>query len=477
MLFNSIEFLLFLPAVFLLYWLLFKSREGRNIFLIIASYVFYGWWNPIFLLLIFITSISSYFSGVMIERSDKESRRRVILWTNVVLNLGILFTYKYFNFFTTGFATMMRSVGWEVDAVTLNLILPVGISFYTFQALSYVIDVKRGLIKGTCDFFAFMAFISFFPQLVAGPIERATNLLPQFLRNRRFDYARAVEGMRLMLWGFFRKMVIADNCGPMVDKIFGDFQGVGSLNLWIGAFLFTIQIYCDFAGYSDIARGVARLFGIELMKNFQLPYFSKSVKEFWGRWHISLSSWFRDYLYIPLGGSRKGKWKRVRNTVIVFLTSGLWHGADFTYVAWGAYHALLYLPVMLRGKSKKRDSSEAQKRAWGFATPVLAMGSTFILIMIGRILYRANHLSEAFEYFKLMFTAPIEPEIIGKRAVAWSMLLLISEWFGRRYESPVDLFSKGLGRYAPVRWGLYLILFFTILIFSGDTEQFIYFQF
>ena len=473
MLFYSSEFLFFLPVVFLLHWLLFKSRESRNIFLIVASYLFYGWWNPIFLLLIFITSVSSFASGLIVERSAKRLIRQTTLWGNVVLNLGILCVYKYFNFFSVSFARMMAGVGWEVDSITLDLILPVGISFYTFQALSYVIDVKRRQITATPDFFAFMAFISFFPQLVAGPIERATNLLPQFLRNRRFDYAKGVEGLRLILWGLFKKMVIADNCAPMVDKIFENYQSVGALNLWIGAFLFTIQIYCDFSGYSDIARGVARLFGVELMHNFRLPYFSKNIKEFWQKWHISLTSWFRDYLYIPLGGNRKGKWKRIRNTVIVFLTSGLWHGANFTFIAWGGYHALLYLPSMLGKKREDKESVGMQ----AYAKSVFAMGLTFLLVMIGWILFRAKHLKEAFGYIGLMFTAPPVGEVMGKRAVGWCILLLIAEWIGRRYESPVDLFSKGIGVYAPVRWSLYLILFLTVLIFSGNTEQFIYFQF
>lgn len=473
MLFNSIEFLFFLPVVFLLHWLVFKSRSSRNIFLIAASYLFYGWWNPLFLLLIFITSLSSYVSGLIIERATKNIVGKVTLWGNILLNLGILCTFKYFDFFSRSFSAMMAAMGWEVDSVTLDLILPVGISFYTFQALSYVIDVKRGQIHATSDFFAFMAFISFFPQLVAGPIERATNLLPQFLRDRSFDYSKGVEGMRLILWGLFKKMVIADNCAPMVDKIFTGYGDVGSVNLWIGAFLFTIQIYCDFSGYSDIARGVARLFGVELMHNFRLPYFSKNIKEFWQKWHISLTSWFRDYLYIPLGGNRKGKWKRIRNTVIVFLTSGLWHGANFTFIAWGGYHALLYLPSMLKKRKDGNNSGTKPK----YIMSVLAMGCTFILVMIGWILFRAKHLSEAFDYVRLMFTAPPGNELIGKRAIVWCIVLLVAEWIGRLYETPVDLFSKGIGRYAPVRWSLYLALFMMVLIFSGSAEQFIYFQF
>ena len=474
MLFNSVEFLFFLPVVFGIYWLVLRKRESRNLFLLAASYVFYGWWDVTFLFLIFLTSVSSFFSGLYIGRSTGETGKRIMLWSNVVLNIGILCVYKYFNFFSSGFASLMSAVGWEVDAVTLQLILPVGISFYTFQALSYVIDVKRGHIGATTDFISFMAFISFFPQLVAGPIERATNLLPQFLSQRVFNYEKAVAGMRLILWGLFKKMVVADNCAPVVDSIFGNFADAGTVNLWVGAFLFTIQIYCDFSGYSDIAVGVARLFSIDLMRNFQLPYFSKDINEFWKRWHISLTSWFRDYIYIPLGGNRQGKWKRVRNTVIVFLTSGLWHGANYTFIVWGGYHALLYIPSVFR--SKKKVASTANSTP-GVIKPVMMMGFTFMLVMIGWIIFRASTISEACDYIRLMFT-PVHANVIeGKRAICWSLIMLAGEWAGRKYESPVDLFSRGIGRNTSVRWGLYVALFLVELLLSGTAEQFIYFQF
>lgn len=474
MLFNSVEFLFFLPVVFVIYWLALRKRESRNMFLLAASYVFYGWWDVTFLLLIFLTSVSSFFSGLYIGRSVRESVRRTILWSNIALNIGILCIYKYFNFFSSSFASLMSVVGWEVDAVTLQLILPVGISFYTFQALSYVIDVKSRRIEPTTDFVSFMAFISFFPQLVAGPIERATNLLPQFLSQRGFNYEKAVAGMHLILWGLFKKMVVADNCAPVVDSIFSGYAEAGTVNLWIGAFLFTIQIYCDFSGYSDIAVGVARLFSIDLMRNFRLPYFSKDINEFWKRWHISLTSWFRDYIYIPLGGNRHGKWKRVRNTVIVFLTSGLWHGANYTFIAWGGYHALLYMPSVFRSKRKGDLPANATP---GLIRPVLMMGLTFLLVMIGWIIFRASTLPEACDYIRLMFTSAHASEIEGKRALCWSVILLLSEWIGRNHESPVDLFARGVGRYAPVRWSLYVILFLVELVLSGSAEQFIYFQF
>lgn len=383
----------------------------------------------------------------------------------------------------------MRIVGGEVDNVTLDLILPVGISFYTFQALSYVIDVKRRDLHPTKDVVAFMAFISFFPQLVAGPIERATNLLPQFLRNRKFDYSRAVEGMRLILWGLFKKMVIADNAALVVNTVFADYTSVGTANLWIGAFLFTIQIYCDFSGYSDIAVGVARLFGVSLMRNFKMPYFSRDINEFWKKWHISLTSWFRDYVYIPLGGNRKGKVKQIRNTLIVFLTSGLWHGANFTFIVWGAYHGLLYLPHIISGR-KHLDKQEGHRGVvLKIVFPTLLMGTTFILVMIGWIIFRAQTIHEAVGYITSMFhfsssvhngaidSATVGSGLLGKRAIGWAVVMLIAEWLGRKYESPVDLISRGIGRYRAVRWSFYTLLFLTTLIFAGSSTQFIYFQF
>lgn len=426
MLFNSIEFLIFLPIVFLLYWKAFRTREQRNILLLVASYFFYGWWSPKFLLLIFVTSLASYFSGIYIYKNLEKGNRRnakLISAGNIVLNLGILGVYKYFDFFSRSFADAMSSIGWEVDAVTLNLILPVGISFYTFQALSYTIDIYKEKLQPTKDVVAFFVFIGFFPQLIAGPIERATNLLPQFLKPSRFDYAEAVSGMRLILWGLFKKMLVADNASTMVEIVFRDYSGVGTLNLWIGAFLFSMQIYCDFSGYSDIAVGVARLFGILLQNNFNLPYFSKSIYDFWKRWHISLTTWFRDYLYIPLGGNRKGRHRTMANAIIVFVVSGLWHGAAYTFLAWGLYHAALYVPASLLRKKKKNNDTPAlttPTRGSSIITSTLSMGFTFLLVMIGRIIYRSDSVPIAWEYVKLMFshfsTTDIYP-VIGKTAL------------------------------------------------------------
>ena len=344
MLFNSFEFLIFLPAVFLLYWFVFKPLKWQNLFVVAASYLFYGWWDWRFLILIAITTFCSYASGLLIQKyAGRRTRRRIVCATNILLNLIILGIFKYLNFFGENFALLLDALGFKCDWVTLDILLPVGISFYTFQALSYTIDVYRGNIQPTRNIVAFFAFISFFPQLVAGPIERATNLLPQFLVPRKFDYAKAVDGMRQILWGLFKKMVVADNCSVAVNMIFDQYQSLDGFTLFIGGLLFTFQIYGDFSGYSDIAIGTARLFGINLMRNFNYPYFSRNIAEFWRRWHISLTTWFRDYVYFPLGGSRRGKWKTIRNTFIIFLVSGMWHGANWTFICWGAYNALLFM--------------------------------------------------------------------------------------------------------------------------------------
>lgn len=336
MLFNSFEFLVFLPIVFLLFWFLCKSKYQQNLLIVLASYVFYGWWDWRFLLLIAFTSMCSYESGITIHRFiGNRKRQKLISAANIVVNLLILGIFKYYNFFAENFARLFSSFGYQMDDVTLNIILPVGISFYTFQALSYSIDVYQGKIKPTKDSIQFFAYISFFPQLVAGPIERATHLLPQFSYKREFNYGQAVDGLRQMLWGFFKKLVVADNCAFFVNQYWDGYEYLSSMMLIQIAVLFTFQIYGDFSGYSDIAIGCAKLFGIKLKKNFDYPYFSRNIGEFWRRWHISLMAWFKDYIYIPMGGSRCSKFKAAYNVFVVFFISGLWHGANWTFVVWG----------------------------------------------------------------------------------------------------------------------------------------------
>lgn len=476
MLFNSIEYLLFLPVVFALYWLM-RGRTGwQNLFIVIVSFIFYGWWDYRFLFLMSFTALCSFFSGILLERMAQRRGRRLVVTFSLLLNLGILVVFKYYNFFAESLAELLSQFGITPGFVTLRIVLPVGISFYTFQSLSYVIDVYRKHIGATRDVVAFFAFISFFPQLVAGPIERSTNLLPQFLHARKFDYGKAVDGLRQMLWGFFKKVVVADTCASAVNSIFLEAGHLDSVTLFYGAFLFTMQIYCDFSGYSDIAIGTARLFGISLMRNFNFPYFSRDIAEFWRKWHISLTTWFRDYIYIPLGGSRCGKLKGFRNTVVIFLTSGLWHGANWTFVAWGAYHAVLFLPLFLAGKNRKYTSAIAAGRLMPTAKELLQMLVTFVLVVVGWIIFRADNISAAALYVQRMFTCyePVLPKY-GKWALVWIVVLMIAEWLQRDRQHALQIEGRVRNRY--VRYAIYYALIAVIIIFQGETAQFIYFQF
>ena len=502
MLFNSIQFALFLPIVFLFYWFVFdrfisKSKwqlRLQNAFVVVASYIFYGWWDWRFLLLIAFTSFCSWGSGMLMQRVENQQigmnltegggklleinmlqrRKKLITTANIVLNLLILAIFKYYDFFVTEFAQLFHI---STDGLLLKVILPVGISFYTFQALSYSIDVYRGKIEPTKDIIAFFAFISFFPQLVAGPIERATNLLPQFLKKREFNYDTAVDGMRQILWGLFKKIVVADNCAVYVDEVFKTYTDQSGSTLLLAAIFFTFQIYGDFSGYSDIAIGTAKLFGIKLMRNFNVPYFSRDIAEFWRRWHISLTTWFRDYVYIPLGGSRVSKAKVVRNTFIIFLLSGFWHGANWTFIAWGAYHAILFLPLILTGKNRKYTNQVAEGRLLPTLKETGQMLLTFFLAVFGWIIFRAESIGMAWEYVcgmcnTSLFTAP---EAKGNSALIMNILvLLVVEWLQRNNLYALDLSAINKGF---VRWFFYFGVLFLLFAFGGNATNFIYFQF
>ncbi len=479
MLFNSFEFLVFLPIVFLLYWLVFKSLRWQNLFVVAASYLFYGWWDWCFLILIAITTFCSFASGVWLEKCEGQRvRQKWISASNILLNLVILCIFKYYNFFGENLAELFSAFGMQLDWVTLDILLPVGISFYTFQALSYTIDVYQHKIKPTRDVVAFFAFISFFPQLVAGPIERATHLLPQFLAPRTFSYEKAVDGMRQILWGLFKKMVVADNCAVAVNLIFDEYQTLDGFSLFLGAVFFTFQIYGDFSGYSDIAIGTARLFGIQLMRNFNFPYFSRDIAEFWRKWHISLTTWFRDYIYIPLGGSRCGKWKVARNTLIIFLVSGFWHGANWTFICWGAFHALLFFPLFMLGKNRKYQDVVAKGRLLPSVKEACQMVFTFLLAVVGWIIFRAETMRQAWDYMICMVTKfhICMPEY-GKKTLVYIFILLIVEWLQREKQFGLQLELKGMFRYRTVRWGIYYLLFIVSLVLAGQQEEFIYFQF
>lgn len=482
MLFNSIQFAIFLPIVFLLYWFVFnRSLRLQNFFIVLVSYLFYGWWDWRFLLLIALTSFLSWGSGILISNHQINNNARRAKWIsiiNVVFNLAILGFFKYFNFFIENFIELFAAFGVVIQPLTLKIILPVGISFYTFQALSYTLDVYNRKIEATKDMVAFFAFVSFFPQLVAGPIERATNLLPQFYERRKFDYSQAVDGLRQILWGLFKKIVIADNCATIVNLIFDNYQSQTSSELLLGAVLFAFQIYGDFSGYSDIAIGVARLFGVNLMRNFNFPYFSRDIAEFWRRWHISLTTWFRDYLYIPLGGSRGTKWQSLRNTFIIFLVSGFWHGANWTFVVWGVFHAILFLPLILFGKNRKYLNNVAENRIFPKVSEFLQMLYTFLLVIVGWIFFRSETITDAFQYIRCLFSVTIfaVPSFKILSLLFFITLLFGAEWLQRNQQHALEKIEN-IVKVRPVRWVIYIMLILSIIQFGGETETFIYFQF
>ena len=477
MLFNSYAFLVFLPIVFLLYWFVFRGRRWQNLLVVIASYVFYGWWDWRFLILIAITSLCSYWSGLLLERYEGHRRKqRLVSATNIVLNIGILGVFKYYNFFVENLDALVGSFGWHLDWVTMDIILPVGISFYTFQALSYTIDVYQKKLPATHDPVEFFAYISFFPQLVAGPIERATNLLPQFQKQRHFDHARAADGCRQMLWGFLKKLVIADNCATVVNQYWDNYADLPGFTLFLLGVLFTFQIYCDFSGYSDIAIGCARLFGFNLMRNFNFPYFSRSIPEFWRRWHISLTSWFRDYIYIPLGGSRCDNWKIIRNIFIVWGVSGLWHGANWTFVCWGLFHATLLVIYKLAPQPPKGGvllPNHFTLRELG------GMVLTFFLVVIGWIIFRAETITQAADYFSAMVTNRFfdSAALYGGKYLCYGLALLAVEWLQRDKQHALQFTERTPFNYRPVRWGLYYAILMIIAFYAGTSQTFIYFQF
>ncbi len=353
MFFNSFAFALFLPIVFILYWFVFnKTKSSQNTLLIVASYYFYSCWDWRFLFLLVFSTVLDYYTALQIEKGRTEKGRKFWFWLSIIVNLGFLSVFKYYNFFASSFSEMLQSVGIQSSPLLLNVILPVGISFYTFHGLSYVIDIYYKRIKAEKNFVDYSLFVCYFPLLVAGPIERATHLLPQVKIKRDFNFSQAKEGVYLIIWGLLKKVVIADTCATYANAIFDHYESMNSLSLILGTVYFAFQIYGDFSGYSDMALGMSKLFGLDLLRNFNFPYFSRDIAEFWRRWHISLSSWFRDYVYIPLGGSKVSKWGQVRNVFVIFLLSGFWHGANWTYIAWGFINAMYFLPLLLLKKNR-----------------------------------------------------------------------------------------------------------------------------
>ncbi|MDO7171347.1 MBOAT family O-acyltransferase [Mariniflexile sp. AS56] len=483
MVFNSLEYFIFLPIVFLLYWFVLNKRvKAQNILILVASYVFYGLWDWRFLSLILLSTVVDYFVALKIDSLDEKSKRKSWLWVSVIFNVGLLGFFKYYNFFIDSWVDMVSIMGYEIKSTwTLRVILPVGISFYTFQTMSYSFDVYYKKLKPTTDFLSFAAFVSFFPQLVAGPIERASNLLSQILNKRTFNYDQIVSGLKLILWGLFKKIVIADSLAPMVDDIFTNYSTYPASTLILGVTMFSFQVYGDFSGYSDIAIGTAKLFGVELMSNFKFPNFSRNVAEYWQRWHVSLSTWFRHYVYIPLGGSKVSKLKAIRNISIVFLVSGFWHGANWTFIFWGAFHALVFIPVFLMGRNAVyKDSVVGENTFLPTLTEVGQVLLTFAIVTFSRIFFRSESITAAFSFINKIFTdfsyeAYSHP--MGYRMIDYYVLIIlfvIYEYIIRKDErSPFKFKSK------VVRFIVYTIVIFSMLLFydSHMDRSFIYFQF
>jgi len=486
MLFNSIGFAIFLPVIFLLYWFVAgKSVKLQNILLLFASYYFYACWDFRFMFLLMFSTFLDYYTGFKIDEAGSQRNKKTWLFISIFINLGFLCFFKYYNFFAESFIELFKGFGLKINLWTLKLILPVGISFYTFHGLSYVIDIYYGRIKPEKNVVDYSLFVSFFPLLVAGPIERATHLLPQIKKERTFDYSNAVDGLRQILWGLFKKVVIADSCAGFANEIFAGSEQYYGSTLLIGALFFTFQIYCDFSGYSDIALGTAQLFGMKLLRNFAFPYFSRDIAEFWRRWHISLSSWFRDYVYIPLGGSKGGTWMKVRNTFVIFLLSGFWHGANWTFIFWGFLNAIYFLPLLLSNKNRNYMGIVAEGKLFPTLVEFFKMLSTFMLTVLAWIFFRANSMHHAFSYIstifsKTLFHIPNKKPFLAFKihpgvGVALILFFMFIEWLGR--EQQYALANLGANWSRPVRWTFYYLLLLVIILFFGREQQFIYFQF
>ncbi len=485
MLFNSFSFAVFLPIVFILYWFVTRGKlQAQNILLLAASYFFYACWDWRFLFLLFFSTFLDYSTGIKMYNAKSQSWKKFWFWLSICINLGFLGFFKYYNFFVLSFAEGLTHLGIKANYWTLKVILPVGISFYTFHGLSYVIDIYKNRIKPEKKFTDYAVFVSFFPLLVAGPIERATHLLPQIKSKRIFKYNVAVDGLRQILWGLFKKMVIADNCAQFANAIFDNPAQYNGSTLLLGAFFFTVQIYCDFSGYSDIAIGTARLFGIDLLRNFAFPYFSRDIAEFWRRWHISLSTWFRDYLYIPLGGSKVNSWMKVRNVFIIFIVSGFWHGANWTFITWGLLNALFIMPSILLRTHRANLDIVAKGRYLPTLKEFLSILLTFGLTVFAWIFFRSESVAAAFGFIRQVVVGIfMHPGTIFISSFwlpyAFILILIIGffaiEWLGRERQYAIQYI--GVKWPKPVRWAFYYCILLTIFLFQGVQQPFIYFQF
>lgn len=481
MLFNTLEFAIFLPIIFILYWFLPK-KKNQNLLLLLSSYFFYSCWDWRFLFLLIFSTLLDFFSGLKISNCETKKEKLFWLWLSITINIGFLGFFKYYNFFITEFKNLISLFGLGINPILLKIILPVGISFYTFHGLSYIIDIYNGKIKAEKDIITYSLFVNFFPLLVAGPIERATHLLPQIKKQRKFNYSKSVDGLRQILWGLVKKIVIADQCAEQVNIIFNNYQDYSYIGLLIGAVLFSFQIYGDFSGYSDIALGTARLFGFELLQNFSFPYFSRDIAEFWRRWHISLSSWFKDYLYIPLGGNKGSNWAKIRNTLIIFLVSGFWHGANWTYIFWGLLNALYILPLIIFKKNRSNIEIVAFDKTFPNLKELASIIITFTLTTFAWIFFRATSVKQALNYISniifLNTNGKLNSSCDKMTFFLLSTLILIFifiEWVGRREKFAIE--KIGLNWKFYNRNLFYFILIISLFIFGGKQKQFIYFDF
>ena len=487
MLFNSLHFSIFLPIVYFLYWFVSsKSLKLQNILLLVSSYYFYACWDWRFLFLLLFSTVLDYFTGIKMSETKNQNRKKFWFWLSILINLGFLGVFKYYNFFAESFADALSVFGFKADKWVLSVILPVGISFYTFHGLSYVIDIYKNRIKAEKKFIDYSVFVSFFPLLVAGPIERATHLLPQIQRDRKFDYQKSVDGLRQILWGLFKKVVIADQCAEFANQIFNNSADYSGSTLLLGAIFFTFQIYGDFSGYSDIALGTARLFGIELIQNFSFPYFSRDIAEFWRRWHISLSTWFRDYLYIPLGGSKGGTWMKIRNTFIIFIVSGFWHVANWTFIIWGFLNALYIMPSIIFNTNRNNLVIVAKGKFLPSFKEILMIMITFILTVFAWIFFRANNVQHAIDFIGEIFKTTLTKNSIIEvlNFSYWEvtiilpifiLILVVIEWLGRNGSYALE--NIDFIKIKILRWSFYYFIISSVIYFSGKEETFIYFQF
>ena len=482
MTFTSLTFLLFFPFVFLLYWLK-PQQKWQNSILVLASYFFYGWWDYRFCLLMLLSSLVDYFIGIAVHATDDRRIQRRYLILSLISNLGLLGYFKYYNFFSDSFVSLLNQFGWSVHPVIAEVILPVGISFYTFQTLSYTIDIYRGKLEPTRNLIDYLAFVSFFPQLVAGPIERATNLLPQFTVRREFSRSEASEGGRQILWGFFKKLVIADRMAVGVDAVYDNLAEASGVSLLLATIFFAFQIYCDFSAYSDIAIGTAKMFRINLMRNFAYPYFSRSVTEFWRRWHISLSTWFRDYVFIPLGGSRCWAPRVCFNLMVTFVLSGLWHGADWKFIVWGAINGAALVVEKVLMVQRPRSDVPGGENDIPAVSVFVRMGYTFVIICVGWIFFRAASVSSAWLILYRIASLPLtiaDPASLVldqavRKGIGYLVVFVIIEWGFRRHSHPIVVAKLPVA----VRWTVYtIVIWVTIkMMLVNAVNPFIYFTF